>query len=54
MKCSCDGPSLTLSADCPLFVCVDLVTHITPNHATTSYDDVFGVLCFIWPGVKAC
>jgi hypothetical protein len=35
-------------------VCVDLVTHITPNHATTSYDDVFGVLCFIWPGVKAC
>jgi hypothetical protein len=28
-------------------VCVDLVTHITDNHASTSDDDVFGVWCFI-------
>ena len=28
-------------------VCVDLVTNITHNHASTSDDDVFGVLCFI-------
>jgi hypothetical protein len=26
---------------------VDLVTDITHNHASTSDDDVFGVLCFI-------
>jgi uncharacterized protein (TIGR03118 family) len=28
-------------------VCVDLVTQITRNHASTSDDDVFGILCFI-------
>jgi uncharacterized protein (TIGR03118 family) len=28
-------------------VCVDLVTHVTHNHVSTSDDDVFGVLCFI-------
>ena len=28
-------------------LCVDLVTNITNNHASTSDDDVFGVLCFI-------
>jgi hypothetical protein len=28
-------------------VCVDLVTAITDNHASTGDDDVFGVLCFI-------
>jgi hypothetical protein len=27
--------------------CADLVTDITHNHASTSDDDVFGVLCFI-------
>jgi uncharacterized protein (TIGR03118 family) len=28
-------------------VCVDLVTDITDNHASTSDDDVFGDLCFV-------
>lgn len=28
-------------------VCVDLATDITDNHASTSDEDVFGVLCFI-------
>jgi len=28
-------------------VCVDLVTDITHNHASTSDEDAFGVLCFI-------
>jgi hypothetical protein len=28
-------------------VCVDRVTDITDNHASTSDDDVFGILCFI-------
>jgi hypothetical protein len=28
-------------------LCVDLLTEITNNHASTSDDDVSGVLCFI-------
>jgi hypothetical protein len=28
-------------------VCLDLVTNITGNYASTSDDDVFGGLCFI-------